>query len=317
MKLEVRGLLDPETKAALEVSAANSLPREALPADPILAMRAAYAYERRFWNEVPVSLAGVEELTLAAAGLATRLRVYRPHERPGGPALVYLHGGGYVMGSLDTHDRIMRLLAAGAGIAVVGIDYALAPEVRFPGQIEQIDAILEQLPDRLGLDARRIAIGGDSAGAHLALAIAMRRRDQRRLLPAALLLYYGAYGLRDSPSRRLWGGEIDGLGESDLGFFRESYLRAPADERDPYFDLLAGEMRGLPPACVVAATLDPLHDDSVALAVMLGAAGVPVELTTYDGVLHGFLHLSRMVPKALDAVEKGAAFLAARLASST
>jgi acetyl esterase len=132
-----------------------------------------------------------------------------------------------------------------------------------------------------------------------------------RPMPAALLLYYGAFGLRDSASRRLWGGELDGLGENDLAFYRDAYLRSPEDGRDPRYDLLANRMDGLPPAFVAAVALDPLHDDSVALAAMLREAGVPVEFVVYDGVLHGFLHCSRLVPKALEAIRAGAAFLRA------
>jgi acetyl esterase len=312
MKLEVRGRLDPEMKAALAASAAHSLPPQMLPADPILAMRAAYAYERRYWNEVPVELASVEDRVIEAAGFSTRLRLYRPEGAVRGTALVYLHGGGWVVGSLDTHDRIMRLLAREAGLVVVGVDYALAPEHKFPIQLDQIDAVLDRLPELAGVE--RWALAGDSAGAHLSLALTMRRRDRGRAGPAALLLYYGAFGLADSPSRRLWGGELDGLGAEDLRFYREALLRSPEDAADPYYDLLAGDMHGLPPACLVAVTLDPLHDDTVALAVMLQAAGVPVELAAYDGVLHGFLHFSRSVPKAMDALRRGAAYVRARMA---
>jgi acetyl esterase len=312
MKLEVRGRLDPEMAAALEASAANSLPPQMLPEDPIVAMRAAYSYERRYWNEVPVPLAAVEDRVVEAAGLGTRLRLYRPEEAAAdGPVLVYLHGGGWVVGSLDTHDRIMRLLAQHGGLRVLGIDYALAPEHKFPVQLDQIDAVLDGLEAIAGTD--RFALGGDSAGAHLSLALAMRRRDRGQPGPAALLLYYGAFGLADSPSRRLWGGAIDGLGEAELRFYREALLRRPEDMHDPYYDLLAGDMQGLPPSWLVAVTLDPLHDDTLALAVMLREAGVQVELAGYDGVLHGFLHLSRMMPKAMDALRRGAAFLQAQL----
>lgn len=312
MKLEVRGRLDPEMTAALEASAANSLPPPMLPEDPIMAMRAAYAYERRYWNEAPVPLASVEDRVIEAAGLPTPVRLYRPEGAgAGGPVLVYLHGGGWVVGSLDTHDRIMRLLALHSGLAVLGIAYALAPERKFPTQLDQIDAALGRLQDLAGTS--RLALAGDSAGAHLSLALAMRRRDRGQPAPAALLLYYGAFGLMDSPSRRLWGGEIDGLGAEDLLFYREAYLRTAEDAHDPYYDLLAGDMHGLPPAFLVAVTLDPLHDDTLALAVMLQAAGVPVELAAYDGVLHGFLHFSRMVPKAMDAIRRGAAFVRTRL----
>jgi acetyl esterase len=205
----------------------------------------------------------------------------------------------------------MRLLARESGIAVVCIDYALAPETRFPRQIEQIAAVLPQL-ERFGLRPDRLAFGGDSAGAHLALAATLAQAAGA-LPPFALLLYYGSFGLRDSASRRLYGGPWDGLGEQDLDFYRQCYLRAPEDARDPRYDLLSGNLSGLPPAFIAAAALDPLLDDSRALAAMLEERGTPVELRIYDGVLHGFLHLSRMVDAAMRAIVDGARFLRARL----
>ena len=177
--------------------------------DDIAARRAAYAHERAFWNAVPVELAATEDVVMEGAGLITPLRLYRPHDAVPGTALVYLHGGGFVLGNIETHDRIMRLLARGAGVTVIGVDYALAPETRFPRQLEQIAALIEQLPARFGLDPARIALAGDSAGAHLALATTLGLRDRSSALPAALLLYYGSYGLRDSGSRRLYGGAWD------------------------------------------------------------------------------------------------------------
>lgn len=275
--------------------------------------RAAYAHERAFWNAVPVELAATEDVVVEAAGLITPLRLYRPHDPSPGAALVYLHGGGFVVGSLDTHDRIMRLLARIAGLAVIGVDYALAPETRFPRQLEQIAAVVEQLPGHFGLDPARIALAGDSAGAHLALAATLALRDRGGALPATLLLYYGSYGLRDSASRRLYGGPWDGLTAAALAFYRDCYLRGPEDARDPRYDLLAAALAGAPPAFVAACALDPLQDDSRALAARLEEQGTPVELRVYDGVLHGFLHLSRVVDLAMTAIQDGARFLRVRL----
>jgi acetyl esterase len=207
----------------------------------------------------------------------------------------------------------MRLFAQEAGVTVVGVEYALALEVRFPRQILQIGAVLDQLGQVVEADRLRVAIGGDSAGAHLALAATKERRDRAAALPAAMMLYQGFYGLRDSASRRLWGGEQDGLSDADIAFSQNAYLRGAEDRSDGRYDLLAGSARGLPPAFISAVALDPLHDDSVALAAMLREAGVPVEFAVHHGVLHGFLHMSRLLPKALDAIRQGAAFLRRRL----
>ena len=312
MSVEVRVRLDPQMAAALAQSAALAAELGPVAPDDIGARRAAYAHERAFWNALPVELAATEDVALEAAGLITRLRLHRPHDALAGAALVYLHGGGFILGSLDTHERIMRLLAHHAGVTVIGVDYALAPEIRFPRQLEQIAAVVAQLPARCGLDPARIALGGDSAGAHLALATTLGLRD-RGLRPAALLLYYGSYGLRDGASRRLYGGPWDGLTAEELAFYRQCYLRGPEDARDPRYDLLAADLRGTPPCFIAPCALDPLQDDSRALAALLEAQGTPVELRVYDGVLHGFLHLSRMVDLAERALEDGARFLRDRL----
>ncbi len=189
MTLDVRKHLDPQMAEALaksEALAAEFGPPVAR--DDVASRRAAYAHERAFWNALPVDLAATEDLVVEAAGLITPLRLYRPHDALPRAALVYLHGGGFILGSLETHDPIMRLFAKHAGVTVIGVDYALAPETRFPRQIEQIAATIEQLPARFALAAARIALGGDSAGAHLALATTIDRRNRGGALPAALLL---------------------------------------------------------------------------------------------------------------------------------
>jgi acetyl esterase len=311
--LDVRRRLDPQMAEALARSDALSAEFGPVAPDDIALRRSAYAHERAFWNAVPVALAATEDVVLEAAGLITPLRLYRPHDPSPGAALVYLHGGGIVVGSLDTHDRIMRLLARHTGVMVIGVGYALAPETRFPRQLEQIAAAVEQLPARFGLDSTRIALAGDSAGAHLALAATLGLRDRCGVLPAALLLYYGSYGLRDSASRRLYGGPGDGLTEEELAFYRQCYLRGPEDARDPRYDLLAADLAGTPPCFIAPCALDPLQDDSRALAALLEEQGTPAELRVYDGVLHGFLHLSRMVDLSVRAIEDGARFLRVRL----
>jgi acetyl esterase len=309
MTLHVRRRLDPQMAEALTRSDALFAEFGPVAPDDIALRRAAYAHERAFWNAVPVELAATEDVVVEAAGLITPLRLYQPHDSSPGAALVYLHGGGFVVGSLDTHDRIMRLLARHTGAAVIGVDYALAPETRFPCQIEQITAAIEQLPTRFGFDPARIALAGDSAGAHLALAATLCLRDRGDALPAALLLYYGSYGLRDSASRRLYGWPEDGLTEEELAFYRQCYLRGPEDACDPRYDLLAADLAGTPPCFIAPCALDPLLDDSRALAALLEEEGTPVELHIYDGVLHGFLHLGRMADVSMRAIEDGARFL--------
>jgi acetyl esterase len=311
-KIDVLPLLTPQMRAALEQSQALYAAMDDLPADRLAAMRESYRRERRFWNAVPVELASVETVPLALSGLPPfRVRFYRPASAGAG-ALVYLHGGGFVVGDLDTHDRIMRLMARRAGVTVVGVDYALSPEAHFPVALNQVLATVRHLAESgpaLGIDPDRLAVGGDSAGANLALGTALSLAPVEPGRIKVLLLFYGAFGLQDSASQRLYGNAFDGLTRDDLRYYRDSYLGTAADIDDPRYNGLAGDLAGLPPALIVAAALDPLLDDSLALARMLGTLGINHELRVYDGLLHGFLHLSRTLDAAYEAIDCGARWL--------
>lgn len=315
-RLDVRGLLLPEMREALAVSERLYAEAGPLPDDPVAAARLAYAEERRFWNGAPAPVEDVRDLTLDTALGPVPARLYRPARAEAAGLVLYLHGGGYVVGSLDTHDRIMRLLALKAGCPVLGIDYALAPERKFPVALDQIAGVLERLEHGElgpGIATGAIVLAGDSAGAHLALGTAIGTRDRRL---RGLVLYYAAVGLRDSASRRLLGGEIDGLSPEQLAFYRDAYLGRDTDERDPRYDCLAADLRRLPPCLIGAVELDPLRDDSLALAEVLSVAGVPHRLRRYEGVLHGFLHYSRMLPLAEEALAEGGRFIRDCLATA-
>lgn len=306
---DIRPLLLPEMRAALAESERLYAGVGPLPADPVAAARLAYDSERRFWNAAPAPVAEARDLTIETSAGPVKTRLYRPTLDLAPGLTVYLHGGGYVLGNLDTHDRVMRLLARESGHPVLGVDYPLAPEHKFPLALDRIAALLDNLagcspsPD-IRTDALMLA--GDSAGANLALGAALGRSDRRI---RGLVLYYGGFGLRDSASRRLFGSEIDGLSPEQLAFYRNAYLREPEDERDPRYDGLSADLGGLPPCFIGAVSLDPLRDDSLALAEALEVAGVPHRLVRYDGVLHGFLHYSRMLPLAGEAIADGGRFI--------
>jgi acetyl esterase len=307
---DIEARLDPEMRAAVAESA-RALGGAEVDWQDLAAARRTYLTERGYWNADRPELAAVQNDTLSGPHGPIPIRLYRPSESGMLPVLVYLHGGGYVLGSLDTHDRVMRLLALKSGAAVLGVDYRLAPEHRFPAQLDETAAVLDWIDAHgasLALDRRRVALGGDSAGAHLALGAALQRKSAGPALKA-LLLYYGAFGLADSASRRRFGVAASGLSRADLAYYDASYLGGPAPMGDPRYDCLAGELAGLPPAYILACELDPLLDDSLALAALLGDAGVAHRLVRCDGVLHGFLHYSRLVPKAMRALDEGAAAL--------
>jgi len=278
-------------------------------------MRQAYCQERRFWNEGGPAMVQTIDDTVATPHGQVAIRCHLPRAGEALPAVVYIHGGGWVVGNLDTHDRIMRTLAHESGAAVVGIDYALSPEAKFPVGIEQCAALARHLHEsgaRYHIDGSRLAFAGDSGGATMSLATTLLLRDQAG--PAvpitSLALYYGVFGLRDSPSRRLLGGPWDGLSEADLDYYLGCYLADPADADSPYVDCLGADLSwGLPPAYVAAAELDPLRDDTATLATMLLEHGVPCSHEVFPAVLHGFLHNSRMLDAAATALTHGGAFL--------
>jgi acetyl esterase len=315
IRVDVMRRLDPEMAAALAQSRALYAEFEArrgpVAADDLAGQREAYCHERAYWNAIKPELAKVEALEIPGPGTIA-CRLYRPTVARPLPALLYFHGGGWALGNLDTHDRIMRLLALKSGAVVLGVDYRLAPEHKLPAAYEDALAALRHLRRdgaAIGIDPSRLALGGDSAGANLALATCLQLGLEERAAVKLQLLYYGAFGLLDSVSMRAYGSEVDDLIKADLDRYRAYLIRGPADLSDIRLNCLSGDLRGLPPAFIAASDLDPLLDDSRALAMLLGEAGVAHELIIYEGVLHGFLHLSRMVAKATQALDAGAAAL--------
>ncbi|VVE84075.1 Acetyl esterase [Pandoraea sputorum] len=222
-----------------------------------------------------------------------RIRVYYPSERATLPALIYLHGGGFVVFSLDTHDRVMREYASRAGIAVVGVDYSRAPEARFPRALEEIVDVTRWVhhhADSLGVDARALLIGGDSAGANLSLGTALQLRDAAQPLLCGMLFNYGAFDMipwRDSYAR--FGGGEYSLSSHDMVCFVNRYINHRDDLSDSRCRPINASLDQLPPACFAVAELDPLYDENLEMAERLRDAGVPVSATVYPGTVHSFL----------------------------
>lgn len=310
--MEYKHQLHPQMIAVLEQQAQlQPGARKVHELDPDAARRQ-YSAGRQYWNADGPDVDEVIDACVPGPAGDIPIRVYRPVDERPLPALVYLHGGGWVVGNLDSHDKIMRLLARGSGAAVVGVDYRLAPEHKFPTAFEESLAAVRQVRDRgpqWGLDTRRLAVGGDSAGANLAMAVAIALKESDPSLISLLLLVYGVFGLRDSPSRRLYGERPDCLSNKDMDFYYGCYLRSPEDWNDARFDILSADLRGLPPAFISAAGMDLLLDDSIALQALMETAGVPARLVIYEGVLHGFLHYSRTLDASRNAIDGAAAAL--------
>ncbi|AYY76335.1 acetyl esterase [Citrobacter sp. TBCP-5362] len=313
-KIPVLDLISAQMRAVINVHQAELPP---WPADDIAAQRQHYTRERRFWNAGAPQMATRKAAVPTSYGeVATRLYYPQHNSRA---TLFYLHGGGFILGNLDTHDRIMRLLASYTRCTVVGIDYTLSPEARFPQAIEETVAacrFFHQRADEYALNMAQIGFAGDSAGAMLALASALWLRDKQIVCGSvvAMLLWYGLYGLQDSPSRRLFGGEWDGLTRQDLERYENAYLRDEQDRESPWYCLFNNDLtRNVPPCFIASAEFDPLLDDSRLLHQTLQAHNQPSEYRMYPGTLHAFLHYSRMMKTADDALQDGARFFMAQL----
>lgn len=264
----------------------------------------------------------VEEIEVPAGRVraSVRVRVLRPALEGRLPALVYLHGGGWTMFSLDTHERLMREYAARAGVVVIGVDYALAPEHRFPVAIDEVVDVIEWLaqPGTLpGIDEQRLAIGGDSAGANLAMASAIRLRDLGKgKLLRALVINYGAFD--PSPAYRSYEAFGDGrylLSSAEMKQFWNNYLRDERDARDPLAAPVVAELAGLPPAFFAITELDVLHDENVHMAERLRDAQVDVTQVVYAGTVHSFLEAVSVATVSNTALDDTSAWLRAQLAS--
>jgi acetyl esterase len=303
--------LDPEIRRFVaEMSAAWARHPELATASPAEARRIAEEV-RAPWTRGGPRMARLLERRVPVGDSTVHIRIYDPSGGVRQPALIYLHGGGWTLFSIDTHDRLMREYAARAGVTVVGVDYALAPEAKFPTALAQVSATVRFLAGpaaaadaELAIDPRRLAIGGDSAGANLALAAALELRDRGE--PGALralLLNYGVFARSSSPDavRRL-GGPGNMLTAEEMEGFWRNYLRDEGDALDPRVCPLAADLTRLPPVLLVVAEQDLLAEQSTELFARLRAAGGRAQLASYRGASHSFLEavsIARLADRAL------------------
>jgi acetyl esterase len=273
--------------------------------------RAAYEKAAHVLEPAPPPVARVQDLRIPASdGAALPARLYAPREGRL-PVLLYFHGGGFIIGSVASHDTLCRTLASHSGCAVLSLDYRLAPEHRFPVAVNDAwDAIrwLAAEGAALGLDATRIAVGGDSAGGTLATVCATLARDAGLPLRLQLLFYPGCAARQEARSHaRYHQGLI--LEQAHIEYFFSQYID-DADRDDWRFaPLNTPELEGVAPAWFGLAECDPLVDDAIAYADKLRAEGVPVELEIFRGVTHEFIKMGRALPEARQAHADAAAAL--------
>lgn len=265
---------------------------------------------RQPWSRGGPDMAETRMIRLGHDGV--RARIHIPASGAGKGTLLYLHGGGWTVFSIDTHDRLMREYAQRIGCAVVGLDYSLSPEHRFPRALEDVDACIHWLRrngSALGLQVGRLAIGGDSAGGNLSLVAALRLRDRGEDLPAALLLNYAALDTDPRPSYTRYDGDTYMLTVEEMGGFWINYLGQPTTG-DPYARPLLADLSGLPPVHLCIAECDILADHNTELADRLETAGVEVSSIVYKGATHSFLEAVSISDCADRAIQDASDWLA-------
>ena len=268
----------------------------AAPAGASMAVRREVAERvRRPWREGGPIMAETREMDMDGV----RLRLHRPVADAKLPVMLYIHGGGWTLFSIDTHDRLMREYAARAGVAVLGIDYSLSPESKFPVALEQCAAALDWIVAEAGalnLDAKRVLIGGDSAGANLSVATCLLQRQRGHPLPTAMLLNYGAFAPERTPSYSRFGAGDYSLESDEMDAFWAAYVDGPEQLANPLVAPLRADLAGLPPAFLAIAECDILADCNDAFARKLEEAGVPARAVTYAGATHSFLEAVSIAP---------------------
>jgi acetyl esterase len=315
--------IDPELVAAGQLLQANGLVAPDRTITPMAAVRAAQDRIGAFLGEGSVPLRNERDLSLPGPHGQVPCRLYLPDDvdprtttrggafRPPG-LIVYAHGGAFVQGSLPSWDHYLRDQVRLSGVAALSVDYRLAPEHRFPAAFDDMVAVTRLAAREgadFGVDPARLAVGGDSAGACLALGAALAMRDAGETALCFQLLIYGCFSTDvDSPSwRRL--GQGAGLSQASMRWAWQTYLERPEQWQDWRAAPVLADLTGLPPACLVVGNLDPLLDDSQNLAARLKEAGVPCELAVYEGINHGFIRYGRLIKTARRAISDCAAAL--------
>ncbi len=301
-------MLDPQARALLDLMIERRVP----PVHLLSPAEARRLYlERRFATQPEAPPVGEVRALQTDGGVP--LRLYRPAGAGVRPVLVYFHGGGWTIGDLDTHDVLCRELCLGAGAAVVAVDYRLGPEHRFPAAVEDcVEATrwVQREAAALGVDARRLALGGDSAGGNLAAVVALTLRDAGDPAPAYQLLIYPATDMRGASPSHTSNGQGYLLTADAVAYYRDHYIADPAQWLDwRVSPVLASDHRNLPPALVLTAGFDPLRDEGREYADALSAAGNRVQVVCFERQIHGFILMGRVIDEARTAVALCAAAL--------
>ena len=302
--------LDPQAQAVMDQVASLGFP----PAHTVSPQQARANNLARPRAKGP-DVARVEDRSIPGPQSQLPIRIYTPEGSGPFPALVWFHGGGWVIGDLDTSDATARNLTLGSGCVVVSVDYRLAPETKFPGPAEDCYSATQWVAQNaatIQVDPGRIAVGGDSAGGNLAAAVSLMARDRGGPSIEFQLLVYPVTE-RDFATRS-YTENADGyqLSRDGMIWYWDHYLQNDSDASNPYAaPLLASDLSGQPPALVITAEYDPLRDEGEAYAQKLTAAGVRTTSTRYDGMIHGFFAMGAVVDKGKQAMDQACSMLRA------
>src|SRR5215468_4162097 len=310
--------IDPELVAAGQLLQSRGLVAPDRTQAPLSEVRAAVDRIGAFLGEGSIPLQRERDLSLPGPHGQVPCRLYLPDNAEKPPLIVYAHGGGFMQGSLPSWDAMLRELVRQSGVAALSVDYRLSPEHRFPVAFEEIVAMVRLAAREgagFGIDPAQLAVGGDSAGANLALASGLALRDAGERALGFMLLIYGCFSTdTESPSWQRFG-QGAGLSQTQMRWIWETYLERREQHNDWRAAPILADLAGLPPAYLIVGSLDPLLDDNHRLASRLKQAGVPRELSVYDGLNHGFIRYGRLIGTARRAVGDCAAALRKALVS--
>ncbi len=313
--------IDPQVEPLLEKMVASMAARGPIGSVAPEVMRQRFNEDVAAWNLDLPAIHQIDDVVIECSTGEIPVRVYHPIDvNILAPGLVFIHGGGWVVGDLDTNERTMRALALASGVRIVSVDYPLAPENKFPIALDSCVEVVRWLCGHgreLGIDTGRLAVGGDSAGGNIALATALDIRNSgEECLQLALLIYPALSPDSDSPSHRKFGGGDFGLGSAAMEYFWSQYLPDKKSVSDPRAAPLLADLSGLPPVYLISAGLDALTDDANTLEQQLEASQSPVMHRHYPGVIHGFFSMALFLDVAQRAVAEAATALRELLADA-
>jgi acetyl esterase len=265
----------------------------------------------------PAELASIADRAVPGPAGEIPIRIYTPQGLAPFPVVVFFHGGGFTIGSIETHDIVCQHLAAGVEAVVVSVEYRLAPEHKFPAALDDAVAAAAWVhahAGEVGGDADRLAVAGDSAGGNLATGVCHHARDAGGPPIRFQLLVYPTVDARMGHPSIKENAEALFLGEDTMSWFHDHYARSPEDKLDPRMSpLLAADLSGLPPALIITAEYDPLRDEGEEYGAKLRAAGVPATVSRYDGMTHAFFQLGGVLEDGQRAMQESVAALRAAL----